>query len=453
MDSSWKIISESDDFSTLYFDGEYYYRVIRPSFRTQTLEVLKICLEMDFFDGRVEKVWLFDTNSPEVILVQKALPKIPPENWTLTMLRDATIFHMRLLEVLGHSGLTLKDSLPSNYFFTLDGIKLIDFTSLIKSKELANLLWLKTGNNPNHPHPVLRSMFLPRFLEPLLTGLFISSDLMREMLRSEQNFSGIKLVSLQRFMRIRKASLAVLRFTLKLSLRFSTLLVFNFLLKMILSYSNSDRRSSYTDYYLQKNENQSTDQNLEWGSKQRTVYELLSEFKPKQVLDLGSNTGWYSKLASKNGALVLAADNDEGCITELRSQATINNQAIIPFYLDISIEIKQIDNRQRAAWVGSDLVLCLGLIHHLVLGRGHTFEQVAEILNAYTSRILVLEFVRIDDAKIVDEPEFFPNLSGARQNYSFENLVIGFQDFFELIDERESNPSTRKILVFRKLTL
>jgi hypothetical protein len=408
---------------------------------------------MDFFDGRVEKVWLFDTNSPEVILVQKALPKIPPENWTLTMLRDATIFHMRLLEVLGHSGLTLKDSLPSNYFFTLDGIKLIDFTSLIKSKELANLLWLKTGNNPNHPHPVLRSMFLPRFLEPLLTGLFISSDLMREMLRSEQNFSGIKLVSLQRFMRIRKASLAVLRFTLKLSLRFSTLLVFNFLLKMILSYSNSDRRSSYTDYYLQKNENQSTDQNLEWGSKQRTVYELLSEFKPKQVLDLGSNTGWYSKLASKNGALVLAADNDEGCITELRSQATINNQAIIPFYLDISIEIKQIDNRQRAAWVGSDLVLCLGLIHHLVLGRGHTFEQVAEILNAYTSRILVLEFVRIDDAKIVDEPEFFPNLSGARQNYSFENLVIGFQDFFELIDERESNPSTRKILVFRKLTL
>lgn len=453
MDSTWRIISESDDFSTLYFDGEYYYRVIRPPFRTQAREVLKICLETNFFDGRVEKVWLLDTNSPEVTLVQKALPQIPPENWTLTMLRDAAIFHLQLLDVLGQSGLTLKDSLPSNYFFTLEGITLIDFTSIVESKELANLMWLKTGNNPNHPHPVLRSMFLPRFLEPFLMGLFISSDHMREMLKSEQNFSGSKLVSVQRFTGLRKAALASLKFSLQLTLRFKTLVAFNFLVRMIFSFSNLDRRSSYSNYYLQKNENQSTDQNLEWVAKQRTVYELLLEFKPKQVLDLGSNTGWYSKLASENGALVLAADNDEGCITELRSEAAIHNLGIIPFYLDISSDIKQFDNRKRTAWFGSDLVLCLGLIHHLVLGRGHTFEQVAEILRAYASEILVLEFVGLDDAKIVEEPEFFPNLSGARQNYTFEKLIIGFQEFFELIDERESNPFTRKILVFRKLTL
>jgi SAM-dependent methyltransferase len=222
---------------------------------------------------------------------------------------------------------------------------------------------------------------------------------------------------------------------------------------MIFSFSNLDRRSSYSNYYLHKNENQSTDQNLEWVAKQHSVYELLSEFKPKRVLDLGSNTGWYSKLASENGALVLAADIDEGCITELRSEATIKNLGIIPFYLDLSKEIKQFDNLQRAAWFGSDLVLCLGLIHHLILGRGHTFEQVAEILFAYTSKILVLEFVEIDDEKIKEEPEFFPNYNDKCQNYSCEKLVMGFKDFFELIDERESNPFTRKILVFRKLAL
>ena len=453
MENSWEIISENDDFSTLYSDGEYYYRVIRPSFRTHTQEVLEICLDTNFFDGCVEKVWLLDKDSPEVILVQKALPQILPENWTLSMLRDAAIFHIRLLKALGQSGLTLKDALPSNYFFTLEGLKLIDFTSIIKSKELTNLLWLKTGNNPSHPHPVLRSMFLPGFMEPFLVGLLISSDFMRELLKSEQNFSGNQLVSLQRFMRLRKASLEALRFSLKLSLRLKTLAVFNILFRIIFSVSNLERRSSYSNYYLQKNENQSTDQSLEWVAKQRTVYELISEFKPKQVLDLGSNTGWYSKLASENGAVVFAADIDEGCITELRSQAKINNLEIIPFYLDISKEIKQFDSRKRAAWVGSDLVFCLGLIHHLILGRGHTFEQVARILHTYCSRILVLEFVGIDDDKIVAEPEFFPNFIGASDGYTFEKLLIGFQGFFELIDERESNPFTRKILVFRKLTL
>ena len=296
-------------------------------------------------------------------------------------------------------------------------------------------------------------MFLPGFMEPFLVGLLISSDFMRELLKSEQNFSGNQLVSLQRFMRLRKASLEALRFSLKLSLRLKTLAVFNILFRIIFSVSNLERRSSYSNYYLQKNENQSTDQSLEWVAKQRTVYELISEFKPKQVLDLGSNTGWYSKLASENGAVVFAADIDEGCITELRSQAKINNLEIIPFYLDISKEIKQFDSRKRAAWVGSDLVLCLGLIHHLILGRGHTFEQVARILHTYCSRILVLEFVGIDDDKIVAEPEFFPNFIGASDGYTFEKLLIGFQGFFELIDERESNPFTRKILVFRKLTL
>jgi 23S rRNA U2552 (ribose-2'-O)-methylase RlmE/FtsJ len=230
-------------------------------------------------------------------------------------------------------------------------------------------------------------------------------------------------------------------------------MVFNLLLKIIFFVCNLQHPSSYSNYYLDKNENQSTTQNQGWVEKQHSVYELLLKFKPKRVLDLGSNTGWYSKLASENGASVLAADIDEGCITELRSDSSISNRKIIPFYLDLSQEIKQFNNQHRLAWFGSDLVLCLGLIHHLILGRGHTFEQVAEILHAYTSSILVLEFVEIDDDKIRSETDFFPNYLSSNQGYSFNELVKAFQKFFELVEVRESNPKTRQILVFRKLAL
>ncbi len=453
MDSTWEIISERDDFSTLYFDGEFYYRVIRPSFRTHAQEVLKICQEANFFDGRIENVWLLDTNSQEVTLVQKPLPQIPPENWSLSMLRDVAIFHVRLLEDLSQAGLTLKDALPSNYFFTYEGIKLVDFSSITKSEEVVNLLWLRNGSNPNHPHPVLRSMFLPHFMEPLLRGLLVSSDSMRELLKSEQTFSENQQMDTRRLMNLRRNSLVAVRFTLKLSLRVKSPMVFNLLLKIIFFVCNLQHPSSYSNYYLDKNENQSTTQNQGWVEKQHSVYELLLKFKPKRVLDLGSNTGWYSKLASENGASVLAADIDEGCITELRSDSSISNRKIIPFYLDLSQEIKQFNNQHRLAWFGSDLVLCLGLIHHLILGRGHTFEQVAEILHAYTSSILVLEFVEIDDDKIRSETDFFPNYLSSNQGYSFNELVKAFQKFFELVEVRESNPKTRQILVFRKLAL
>jgi SAM-dependent methyltransferase len=453
VDSTWEIISERDDFSTLYFDGEFYYRVIRPSFRTHAQGVLKICQDANFFDGRIENVWLFDTNSPEVTLVQKALPQIPPENWSLSMLRDVAIFHVRLLEDLNQVGLTLKDALPSNYFFTFEGIKLVDFSSITKSEEVLNLSWLRNGSNPNHPHPVLRSMFLPQFIVPLLQGLLVSSDSMREMLKSEQNFSENQQVNTQRLMILRRASLVGVRFALKLSLRVKSLIVFNLLLKIIFFVCNLQRRSSYSNYYLHKNENQSTNQNQGWVEKQQSIYELLLKFNPKRVLDLGSNTGWYSKLASENGASVLAADIDEGCITELRSESAISNLKIIPFYLDLSKEIQQFNNQFRPAWIGSDLVLCLGLIHHLILGRGHAFEQVAEILHAYTSSVLILEFVGIDDDKISSETDFFPHYLSSNQGYNIDELVKGFQKFFELVEVRESNPITRQILVFRKLAL
>jgi ribosomal protein L11 methylase PrmA len=53
---------------------------------------------------------------------------------------------------------------------------------------------------------------------------------------------------------------------------------------------------------------------------------VLSQTKPRSVLDIGSNRGWYSKLAAKLGGKLVAFDSDSACIgkiyEEVRTQKT-----------------------------------------------------------------------------------------------------------------------------------
>src|SRR6185437_15908155 len=47
-----------------------------------------------------------------------------------------------------------------------------------------------------------------------------------------------------------------------------------------------------------------------WTPKQRLVADVLARVRPGSVLDLAANKGWFSRLAARLGAAVIAADND-----------------------------------------------------------------------------------------------------------------------------------------------
>ena len=60
-------------------------------------------------------------------------------------------------------------------------------------------------------------------------------------------------------------------------------------------------QSNYSGYYVQKGENFGFEPSEDWLPKQRAVYDALLELRPDSVLDIGSNTGWFSILAAKAG--------------------------------------------------------------------------------------------------------------------------------------------------------
>jgi hypothetical protein len=101
--------------------------------------------------------------------------------------------------------------------------------------------------------------------------------------------------------------------------------------------------------------------------------------------------------------------------------------------------------------LSAELVLALGLVHHLVLGEGRTLESVLETLARLSTRTLVLEFVSLDDEKIRGEPGFFRNLQKSNaSSYNLERAMEIGRRYFHSVSIRPSHPASRTMLVFDK---
>jgi len=220
-------------------------------------------------------------------------------------------------------------------------------------------------------------------------------------------------------------------------------------------------QSNYSSYYELKKESYSFEDRDSWKEKQTSVYKALSKHKPKTVLDLGANTGWFSLLAEQCGAQVIALDIDEACADVLYQRAKRENLKILslvmPFdQLSNEYFAKTLKDKHPLLLAGTkrlqaELVLSLGLFHHLVLGLGYELVSVFEILSQLTQKVLVLEFIGFDDPLIQDEPSFFSHISKFSQStYNLEAIINVGLKFFSSHTVLDSHPTTRKLIVFEK---
>jgi len=140
-------------------------------------------------------------------------------------------------------------------------------------------------------------------------------------------------------------------------------------------------------------------------AKMTIIENWLKEMPGHTVLDIGTNTGLFAKAASAAGKFTIAIDGDTACIdklyTDCRQQNTGN---IIPLCVDITNPSPAIgwDNAERAAFAErakADTTMALALIHHLVIGKNISFEQVAGTFSRF-STWLIIEFVPKNDPKV-----------------------------------------------------
>ncbi|MBP6704314.1 MAG: class I SAM-dependent methyltransferase [Vicinamibacteria bacterium] len=157
------------------------------------------------------------------------------------------------------------------------------------------------------------------------------------------------------------------------------------------------RPSDWSDYeatcsYSAESRRQKTD----------VVRRFLEAAGAKLVLDLGANTGAFSRLAAEAGAFVVSIDGDpEVVAANFKHLGAARDERILPLVMDLSNPSPGLgwDGRERKSLADrgpADALLALALVHHLALGNNVPLPMVAAWLARLAPRALV-EFVPKED--------------------------------------------------------
>jgi hypothetical protein len=186
-----------------------------------------------------------------------------------------------------------------------------------------------------------------------------------------------------------------------------------------------------------------------WTAKQQTMHQLLSELQPATVLDIGSGSGWYSKLAASLGSKVVSLDIDEACITQLYTEARAEQLPVLPLVMDFTKPTPARGLANHWAIVATErfsceMVLALAVVDHIVLKQRLNFDQIVEGLAQFSKRWVVVEFIPREDPAI-------SKLWSERVSwYTLDHFMDALQKRFSQVRVMPSGPASRVLLLCEK---
>ncbi len=476
-----------DDYGQVVDAGDSIHRIVNPEYFHFAEEIYHICK-----NNNLNKIGIVNTEidfESQKLIHEKHNIAYPYE-WPADMYKDAVLFHLNLFIELDKYGLTLKDALPSNILFKSTQPVFVDFLSLVKNENLSSLEWLVKGVSfKDRRFAVVEKMLIPYMMIPLLA-------------MSNKNYQQARTMLSQRACNMNGKVPNINEINKRIYNNSILNLLLNKTVKNIFSHDSNKRivtrlnsykkepqfidyikdvyelvgdidvapsTSSYAGYYSGKKENFDFSERDNWGVKQRNVYNILEKEKPCTVIDIGANTGWFSFLAESTGSNVISMDIDEDCVNSIYRVVKHGGKKIIPLLISFDDLLKQYygvlnsepeyadrDFKNTPLFLApgdrfkGDIVMCLGLIHHLVLGAGHEISFLFQVLSRMTKKSLLIEFVQINDPLIKSEPTFFKNLGRYNENsYNIDMLITEGKKFFKDVEVFDSHPETRKLVLFK----
>ena len=201
----------------------------------------------------------------------------------------------------------------------------------------------------------------------------------------------------------------------------------------------------------------------QFSEKEAFVAEVLREAStgatPRRVLDVGANTGHFSKMAARAGASVVAIDGDSAVAGEIWRQAAAEKLDILPLVVNLAqptpptgwrnLECPSFLDRASSAVAGGgfDMVLMLAVVHHMLATERIPLPEIVDLAADLTSRFALIEFVDCED------PMFRRLSRGRDELYAnfhadlFEQCVTAR---FDIVRQRAITGSKRTLYLLRK---
>jgi SAM-dependent methyltransferase len=185
--------------------------------------------------------------------------------------------------------------------------------------------------------------------------------------------------------------------------------------------------------------------------KERFVTDALAEAKSRTVLDVGANTGHFSRLAAAAGASVIAIDSDPTCVGAIWQSAVDDKLDILPLVVDIGRPSPALGwrNRECPSFLDRarghfDTVLMLALLHHLLVTERIPLPQIIELTAELTRDALIVEFIGREDPMFRQLTRGRDDLHQGLTTDRFEQAV---QPHFRIV-RKTRLPETARILYF-----
>jgi SAM-dependent methyltransferase len=338
----------------------------------------------------------------ELTLRHERIPVVSyPYEWTFSMLRDAALLHLEVLEAALAERMTTKDGSAYNLQWRGTDPVFIDLGSFQRLREgepwagyrqfCQTLLYplLLTAHLGVDFHPWLRAR---------IDG--IESGQLRRLLQGRMRWKPgvLKHVYLPDAMQRRVAGTSSRQMSAELkSAGFSTDLVVATVrgLRRLVRRLAWQPPASQWQGYRETCGYSGADQAAKLGFLEAT---LSGPGQRELVLDLGANDGAYARVAARYARQVVAVESDHPVADALyRRLREEGERRILPLVMDLADPSPGGGWRavERAPFVGrqsADTVLALAVAHHLAIGRNVPLPQVVELLAAL-GREVVVEFV------------------------------------------------------------
>lgn len=211
------------------------------------------------------------------------------------------------------------------------------------------------------------------------------------------------------------------------------------------------RKSTWSSYMEKHACSYSSD---DFHTKEKLVKDLLQKTNPKKVLDIGCNSGHFSKLAAEAGADVVAIDFDEQVIDKLFLESSTQNLSILPLQVDLARPSPALgwNNMETLPFIKRaekhfDLVLMLAVIHHLIVQERIPLEEIVRLLTKITKQYVVIEFVSKED-------RMFKKIARGREslheNHHEHNFEKALASAFSIEEKHSLNGSLRILYLLKK---
>jgi hypothetical protein len=202
----------------------------------------------------------------------------------------------------------------------------------------------------------------------------------------------------------------------------------------------------WVEYYDQTNYSPAA-----MADKVRVIERLVERVRPATVWDLGANTGAFSRIASAAGAYTVACDGDQAAVERHYLTCRDREEALVlPLVVDLTNPSGRIgwNHEERLSLLDrgpADLVLALGLVHHLSLANQVPFDMVADFFHR-AGRVLIVEFVPRTDSQVVAMLSRMPRLD---DRYTQEAFELAFARRFDLVETVPIVESDRRVYLMR----